>query len=142
MRDVLAVDHAKGDLRDHVARRSTHKRRTEDFRLALPRQHLDEALGDPVTDGSVNLVVLSPINRVPNALLLQLLFSFAHSGDLRVGEGAPRQGNLVYIDAFEEQSIVNDSSRHDVRMVRELKLGATVASCIDILVGSTKMIVY
>ena len=89
MRDVLAVDHAESYLRDHVASRPSNECSSQDVRLVLSGQHLDEAVGDSVTDGSINLGELATVDRVTNAFFFQLLLSFSDSRYLRVRERAP-----------------------------------------------------
>ena len=45
------------------------------------------------------------------------------------------------VDLLHEKSVIDHSARHDVRVMRELKLGRTVARRVDVLVCSAELVI-
>jgi len=77
-------------------------------------KHFNEAAVSAVADGAVQILELAAVDRVLDALGLQLLFCLAYSGDFRVSERAPRKGNFVDVQTLHQNSVVDDRSCHDV----------------------------
>ena len=47
----------------------------------------------------------------------------------------------MYVDFLHEQRVIDHGTRHDVRVMSELKLGRTVTCRVDVLVCSAELVI-
>ena len=106
-------------------------------------EHLDEAVGLAVGDGTVQVVDAVAVHVVGDVLRAGFLLAQAHPRDFRVGEGGPGHDAVVHPELAEgaEQRVHRRVPGHVRRRVRELEGPGHVAAGVDVRVVRLQVLV-
>ena len=148
------VSHTSSEDTDELSGWATHRGRSENLVSSLANMHLDET-SFAFADGAIRSRVRLREGVILNVLFLNLPGVHADVGDLRVSIGRPWHDELTSVGATKEESVADDGSSHDIRVVSELwtcsfhrhsffsikGCSSTISNRVDIVVGSLHLLI-